>query len=153
MEGFFNFVSLNNRIRYTLGRNERLKSRNTIDALFKEGRSFTVYPFRVLYKSAGEQGPDSLPEMRLGPGLKAGFTVSSRHFRRAVDRNRVKRLMRECWRLQKNELQLKLPGRNDGCLPVFLIYIAKEIPPYEWLYQRMTLVLRKLIQATDEKSK
>ena len=144
---------LDNSTRYTLGRNERLKSRNTIDTLFKEGRSFTIYPFRVLYKLAGELGPGSLPEMRLDPGLKAGFTVSSRHFRRAVDRNRVKRLMRESWRLQKNELQLKLPGRNDGCLPVFLIYIGKEMPPYEWLFQRMTLVLRKLIQATDEKSK
>ena len=83
------------------------------------------------------------------PGLQAGFTVSSRHFKKAVDRNRVKRLVREAWRLQKNELQL-LPELNKNSLALFFIYVGKELPEYEWLYQKTGVVLKRLIQLTGE---
>lgn len=81
--------------------------------------------------------------------LKAGFTVSSRHFKKAVDRNRVKRLMREAYRLQKNELQL-LPELNKNTLALFFIYVGKELPEYEWVYEKMGVVLKRLIKLTGE---
>ena len=85
---------LQNQIRYTLGKEERLKSRKLIDQLFKEGKSFSSFPFRVVWKYL-PSASDSF--------LKAGFTVSTKHFKKAVDRNRIRRLMKEAYRLQKNE--------------------------------------------------
>ncbi|MBC7689506.1 MAG: ribonuclease P protein component [Aquabacterium sp.] len=138
MEGFFNFAALELKTRYTLGKNERLKSRKVIDLLFKEGKSFTVFPFRVLYTF--EEG---------APGLKAGFTASSRNFKKAVDRNRIKRLSREAYRLQKNELQHASDDLNRA-LAIFVIYIDKELPEYKMVFEKMTLVLKRLIKITGE---
>ena len=87
---------------FTLGKQERLKSRKAIEQLFKDGQRFTSTPYRVFYKKAGK------PELQFGAG------VSSKNFKKAVDRNRVKRLMREAYRLQKNNLQKHLKDRNTG---------------------------------------
>ena len=138
MEGFFNFAALELKTRYTLGKNERLKSRKVIDFLFKEGKSFTVFPFRVLYTFE-----------EAAPGLKAGFTASSRNFKKAVDRNRIKRLSREAYRLQKNELQHARNGCNKA-LVIFIIYIEKELPEYKTIFEKMTHVLKRLIKITGE---
>ena len=174
-EGFFNFVSLEKKTRYTLGREDRLKSRKTIEQLFKEGRSFSVYPFRVLYILIKDQSSPYPKPIRsavlpgraadligfsqpplsnknlssTGAGLQAGFTVNSRHFKKAVDRNRVKRLMREAYRLQKNELQL-LPELNKNALKLFIIYIGKELPEFERVYEKTAVVLKRLIKLTVE---
>jgi ribonuclease P protein component len=141
---------LEKKIRYTLGKEERLKSRKAIEHLFKEGRSFSVFPFRVLYILARDH--PSLVNNRpsaTSSRVQAGFTVSSRHFKKAVDRNRVKRLMREAYRLQKNELQL-LPELNKNSLKLFFIYVGKELPEYEWVYEKTAIVLKRLIKLTGE---
>jgi ribonuclease P protein component len=150
LEGFFNFIPLEKKIRYTLGKKERLKSRKAIEQLFKEGSSFSIFPFRVLYILKEDQSlsANNLP-FTSGSGLQAGFTVSSRHFKRAVDRNRVKRLMKEAYRLQKNELQL-LPVLNKSILSLFFIYVGKDLPEFEWVYQKTAVVLKRLIKLTGE---
>ena len=138
------------KIRYTLGKEERLKSRKAIEQLFKEGKSFPIFPFRVLYIL--RQYQPSITNQQVATTharLKAGFTISSRHFKKAVDRNRVKRLMREAYRLQKNELQL-LPELNKNTLTLFFIYVGKELPEYEWVYEKMGVVLKRLIKLTGE---
>ena len=87
---------------------------------------------------------------RISP-LSAGFTVSSRNFKRAVDRNRVRRLVKESYRKQKNELQgIQQSGKYS--LNIFLIYTGKEIPVYEWVYEKTALVLKRLIKLTSENS-
>jgi ribonuclease P protein component len=150
LEGFFNFVSLEKKIRYTLGKEERLKSRKAIEHLFKAGKSFSVFPFRILYMLGRYGGPFSNNQLTAAPArLQAGFTVSSRQFKKAVDRNRVKRLMREAYRLQKNELQL-LPELNKTSLALFFIYVGKELPEYEWVNEKTTLVLKRLIKLIRE---
>lgn len=121
---------------FTLGKDERLKSRKAIDQLFKEGQRFSVPPFRVCYQFTAAE-------------LKFGITVPAKNFKKAVDRNRVKRLAREAWRLQKNELQQVLPEKNKG-LDVFLIYTAKELPDYSLIEAKISTVLKKFLKLVNE---
>jgi ribonuclease P protein component len=127
--------------RYTLGKTERLKSRKIIEQLFKEGKSFSSFPFRVLYIMV-EQQAGQLTAQQQAP-LQCGFGVSTRHFKKAVHRNRVKRLAREAWRLQKNELQ-QLLATQQKQLAVFMIYTGNEIPAYAVVYEKTGSILKKL---------
>jgi ribonuclease P protein component len=140
---------LEQKIRYTLGKKDRLKSRKAIEHLFKTGKSFSVFPFRVLYIL--EEKQPSLPAghtVSVNSNLQAGFTASSRNFKKAVDRNRIKRLMREAYRLQKNDLQQSL-ALNDEHLTLFLIYVGKDLPDFELVFEKFTLVLTRLIKLTS----
>ena len=122
----------------TLGKNERLKSRKTIEELFSKGQRFMVSPFRVFYLPA----PVS---------LQCGVAVSSKNFKRAVDRNRIKRQVREAYRLQKTALQQKLKEKNAG-LSIFLVYTGKELPEYQLLFDKLTVILNQLLKQWDEKN-
>ncbi|MBS1510899.1 MAG: ribonuclease P protein component [Bacteroidetes bacterium] len=115
-----------------------MKSRKSIEQLFKEGISFSVFPFRVLYlihKAEDESNPS--------PGLKAAFSVSKKYFKHATERNRVKRLMRESWRLQKNNLLQSIKEMNSNMM-VFIIYTGNEIPEYQLVFEKTGAVLKRL---------
>jgi ribonuclease P protein component len=127
--------------RFTLGRTERLKSRKLIEQLFREGRHFSVFPFRAYYRLT-----DELPSP-----LQFGISASSRNFKRAVDRNRIKRWCREAYRLQKNDLQQRLQ-ENDRQGILFLVYTGKQLPAYEVIYEKMGLILQKLSNLVSEKN-
>jgi ribonuclease P protein component len=118
---------------YTLNKNERLKSRKIIEHLFSEGKSFMVSPFRVSY----------LFDQKASSPLQFGTGVSTKHFKKAVDRNRIKRLAREAWRLQKTGLQEKLKEQNRQ-LSVFIIYTSKELPKYKEVSEKMNKIIDKL---------
>lgn len=122
---------------FTLGKNERLKSRKQIELLFKEGNRFTISPFRIYYLISDRQSPTTNCQLLFGAG------VSSRYFKKAVDRNRIKRLVKEAYRLQKNKLLEKLKEQNKG-LNVFFIYTGKELPDYKQVYDTTTAILDKL---------
>ena len=124
---------------FTLGKNERLKQRKFIEQLFKEGRNFSVFPFRVYYLFLNELS---------GP-VQAGFSASARNFKRAVDRNRIKRLTKEAYRLQKNELSAPLIIKNKK-LAVFFIYTDKNLPAFEIIKERVRIILQKLITIINE---
>ena len=111
--------------RYTFKKEERLKSRKAIEQLFQQGKSFSNFPFRVLWEF----------NERPGSVLQTGFAVSSKHFKNAVDRNRIKRLMREAYRLQKNELQVRLKQKQKQ-LAVFFIYTGNELPEYDLIFKK-----------------
>jgi ribonuclease P protein component len=131
---------LQNQPRYTLGKEERLKSRKLIDLLFKEGKSFSNFPFRIVWKYLPEENNNF---------LQAGFTVSNRNFKKAVDRNRIRRLMKESYRLQKNELQYHLES-NSKRLGIFLIYVGKEIPTHPLVVEKITAILERLKKMVHE---
>ena len=124
---------------FTLGKNERLKQRKFIEQLFKEGKSFSIFPFRVYYLFVAD----------LSSSLQAGFSASTRNFKRAVDRNRIKRVAKEVYRLQKNNLDDELMKQNKK-LAVFFIYTDKTLPAFELMRDKMQLVLQKLTTIIHE---
>ncbi len=141
--------------RYTLGKNERLKSRKAIDQLFTEGKSFSLFPFRIVYQkeAADIQNPNRKRQTvnDIRSPLQAAFSVSKRSFKKAVDRNRVKRLMREAYRLQKNELQ-DLVVQQKQQLDVFILYTGNEIPEYQLAMEKMKAVIKRLQKIASEET-
>jgi ribonuclease P protein component len=84
---------------FTYPKNEKLKSKNTIDLLFSEGRSVSKYPLRLVFVPIPESGEQ----------IKIGVSVSKKYFRHAADRNYYKRLLREAYRLNKQILLGAMP--------------------------------------------
>jgi len=125
----------------TLGKNERLKSRKQIELLFSEGKKFSITPFRVHYV---------INELT-NPPLQFGVGVSNKNFKKAVDRNRIKRLVREAYRLQKIALYQKVKEKK-GQLNIFIIYTGKEIPGYRVVFVEMNKVLDKLGHLIDKQN-
>jgi ribonuclease P protein component len=119
--------------KFTLGSNERLKSRKAIEQLFSEGKKFSVSPYRVFYLLAAAESP----------AIRFGAAVSSRNFKRAVDRNRVKRVTREAYRLQKLSLQ-KAVLDSGFQLHLFFVYTSKELPVFAEAYAAIGAALIKL---------
>jgi ribonuclease P protein component len=117
--------------KYTYGKEEKLKSRKSIDEIFNTGSSFPSYPFRVFYK-----------EMEFDANVKAqvGVSVSKRNFKHAVDRNRIKRLMREAYRLNKHTLIDCL----DKQVVVMIIYTQRKELPFDLIKSKMNSTLKKL---------
>lgn len=111
---------------FTLGKTERLKSKKQTDQLFSEGKKFSVTPFRIFYIINSTETSSH----------QFGVGVSSKVFKRATDRNRVKRLVKEAWRLQKLLLQAKLI--------VFFIYTGKELPEYKQVFDAVGKAIEKL---------
>ncbi len=124
---------------FTLGRTERLKSRKLIEQLFKQGKSFALPPFRIYYSFDG----------KLGVPLQFGVGVSTRNFKKAVDRNRIKRQLREAFRLGKNPLKEILQS-DDRQLYVFFIYTGRELPAYSNITEATRKALEKLIDITQK---
>lgn len=121
--------------RFGLPKSERLKSRKQIDNLFAGGKSFSVFPIRVMYSLAGT-GADS-------GGLQIGVTASKRYFKKAVDRNRIKRLLREAYRLQKEDVVAQ--AKNAGWQgTIFFLYTDKTIASFDTIKAAMAKCLKKL---------
>ena len=132
---------------FTIGRNERLKSRKQIEQVFAKGKSFVVSPFRIYFDEKLHADHPML-------NIQFGIGVSSKNFKRAVDRNRIKRLTREAWRLQKNDpiaIGLKEKIKTSGKqLNVFFIYTGKEVPDFTIVKDKVAVALKKLLNKIDE---
>jgi ribonuclease P protein component len=112
-------------------RDEHLKSKKNIDLLFAKGKGVSSNPVRLIYYK--EEKERSLPQVL--------FSVSKRNFKKAVDRNRIKRQMREIYRLNRN--RYFLPENTNAYLLAF-IYIAKEKIPFIILEKKLNLALERL---------
>lgn len=121
----------------TFGELEKLKSQKIIDQLFKEGKSVSINGFTLVYL---------IQPLQTFYPVQAGFSVPKRFFKHAVDRNRVKRLMREVYRTNKISLYEKLSERQQQ-MALMLIYKGKALPEYELVSKSVIHCLNRLIKA------
>lgn len=121
--------------RYTLSKTERLSWKRHIDNLFANGQSFVAFPLRVIFLPLNEPLPDAQAQLLI--------SVPKKKFKRAVKRNRIKRQIRESYRLQKPELLASLTEKNKGMLIAFL-YIDSEIHTFRQIEKSMSKAIRIL---------
>jgi ribonuclease P protein component len=116
-------------MRFRFPKHEKLKSRKTIDLLFLEGRSFSKSPVKLIYI------PIEGSEVNL-----AGFVVPKKHFKKAVDRNRLKRQMREAYRNNKHLLK----SNNGSKFALMFLYINQEKTSFDSIQKAVLSLIKKL---------
>jgi len=118
----------------TFGKEEKLKSKKIIDQLFKEGKSVSTNGFTLVYlvKTLNTFFP-----------AQAGFSVPKKFFKHSVDRNRIKRLMREAYRLNKTPFYEILAERKEQ-LALMFVYKGKELPKHEAVTKAVLYCMNKI---------
>lgn len=107
---------------------EKLKSQKLIEKLFSEGKSVAVYPLRLVYLKTELEDPVK---------IKTGVSVSKRNFKKAVHRNRIKRLMREAYRLNKSKYFNNIPDQYA----FMILYIGKTETDFETISKKMCTLM------------
>jgi ribonuclease P protein component len=125
---------------FSYSRKEKLKGRKLYEQVFSRGKSFTVFPIKIFYLQ---------PDASLDFPVKVGVGVSARNFKKAVERNRIKRLLREAYRTEKLLLHKYLKEHNRQVI-VFLLYIDKTLPDFSTLKIKMPLIFEQLIKRLNE---
>lgn len=125
--------------RFGFGKKEKLKSRKRIEELFLNGKNFSVFPLRVTYQFSPSEET----------AVQVGVTAGKRYFKKAVDRNRIKRLIREAYRLQKHELAEVLKQKQQRC-SLFFMYVDKTIPSFPVVKDAMNKCLKRLEKLTPQ---
>jgi ribonuclease P protein component len=120
--------------RFSFMKQERLCSKKLIEKLFSEGSSFLIYPLKVVYRESGFSEPVA---------AKAAFAVSKKLHRKAVNRNLIKRRMREAYRLNK---YLLYSDKDIPQVAVIFIYIGKEILDFQYFEKSMLRSLGLLMK-------
>jgi len=119
----------------SLPKQERLSSKKKIDALFTKGASFYFYPFSIRFLPISDEDTHCHQMM---------VSVSKRNFKKAVDRNRVKRLVRESYRL--NKYQLKDAAQY---YTIAYIYTAKEVHKFQFVEKKLRGSIKRLLAKID----
>ncbi len=122
---------------FTYPKNEKLKSKKTIELLFSEGQSVSKYPLRLVYVE------NSIENEEL---IKFGVSVSKKYFKNAVDRNRLKRILRECYRLNKDVFSESI----DKPMAMMFFYQSKEVLSYQDINEKTIQLFQKFIEKIKE---
>jgi len=119
---------------FTYPKREKLKSRKTIDSLFSEGQSVSKYPLRLVYVVDKSDNQTDFP-------LTTGVSVSKKYFKKAVDRNYFKRVLRETYRLNKHLLTENLEQHFN----IMLFYQTKDRLSYEEINTKTIQLFEKFL--------
>lgn len=115
---------------------EKLKSKKCIELLFSEGNAVSKFPLRLIFVATDL--PNAVP-------TQAGVSVTKRRFKKAVTRNRIKRLMREAYRLHKNDVFNKI----STTYAFMFLYIGKQEPTFEEIETSMVRLLQKFLEKIE----
>ena len=115
---------------------ERLCSRKYLDLLFKNGSSFLLYPFRVSYRFVDQTA--AFP-------VQVVINVPKKRYKHAVDRNLLKRRIREAYRLQKQDGLYELLPENNELLLLSLQFVGKQKYEFSFIEKKLSAVLKKLL--------
>lgn len=121
----------------TYPKSERLKSKKSIELLFSEGQSVSKYPLRLVYVE------NSLENEEL---IKFGVSVSKKYFKKAVDRNYLKRVLRECYRLNKNIIHESV----EKPIAIMFFYQSKEVLSYQEINEKTIRLFEKFSEKMKE---
>ena len=127
---------------HTFPRNERLKSRKEIAALFGEGRGETFYPLRCVVRR------EKVEEQNVG--IRVLVSVSKKHHKRANVRNLLKRRIREAYRMNRNPLKDRVSGQRER-LTFALLYVSKEIADFAAIDYAVRKIISKLLDQTENR--
>jgi ribonuclease P protein component len=125
-----------NNIRYTFKKHDRLKSSLAIEVLYRENRFIVSYPLKCYYSFSEIKENESLQ--------RVAFTVPKKTFKHAVDRNSIKRRMREAYRLNFRKFSETVNNKKDKHLKLFFIYIGKDMLDYKTIEKNIRVVFEKL---------
>jgi len=124
----------------TLPKSDRLTSRVSISQIYEKGKHLNEYPFKVVWCEENNGNSE----------LKVVFSVPKRKFKRAVDRNRIKRRLREAYRKHKHMCKKAVESKNKS-VSLFLIYMGKEIPKSDLVEDKIILLLNRLTEEITSK--
>ena len=124
----------------TFPKNERLSWKRHLDLLFQKGLSFVVYPLRIIYLPV-DKGVSE-------PAVSMVVSVSKKKIKHAVDRNYIKRRIRESYRLQKCDLIHSFSEKNKQLLLAF-IYMDKEKSSFKDIERTMTKAMQTIRKKTE----
>lgn len=122
--------------KYSFPLQARLRRKKSVETLFKQGQSFYLHPFKVVYVRFSES-------VEPVSDVQVLISVGKKHFKKAVDRNRIKRQIREGWRLQHHKLSQALSDRNEQ-LHLALIYTAKEQLESPMIHHKIKTIIQRL---------
>lgn len=129
----------------TFTKEEKLCSTKSIDKLFSSGKSFIAYPLRIVYLYE-EKNSES------NKTVSVLVSVSKKKFKRAVKRNRVKRLIREAYRLNKQSYLQMLKERNK-CVDIAFLYLKNELPDYNEIEKAVVKAIAILSENLEKEDK
>ena len=124
----------------TYSKIEKLKSKILIEKLFSEGKSISSFPLRIVFLET---------EFDESVIAKCGVSVGKRNFKNAVDRNRVKRIIREAYRLNKNIYFNNITTQYA----LMILYIGNEKPAFEQVDKAMKKLLEKFVEKISKEKK
>jgi ribonuclease P protein component len=115
---------------FSFPKNEKLKSKKLIEQLFIEGKSINHFPLKLIYLKTVFDDNST---------IKTGVIAPKKNFKKAPDRNRIKRLLREAYRLNKPLLFNNI----EGSFAFMILYLGKEMPNYQLVEEKMRGLLKK----------
>ena len=127
-------------MKFTFNKKDRLKSQKLIEKLFLEGKSVTSFPLKLIYLKTEVAGDHT---------IKAGVSVSKRNFKKAVDRNRIKRLLRECYRLNRDTYFNNI----STSYALMILYIGRNQTDFDTINSNIKILLSSFIEKISKDKK